>query len=88
MKLISRLYSPNEGNMLIDGLDIAKVELTSLRNQIGIVPQESLLFNGTIRDNIDCKDKATEEEIIKASKLACAHDFIMELPNGYSTLIS
>jgi len=88
MKLIYRLYSPNEGNIFIDGFDISKVELTSLRNQIGIVPQESLLFNGTIRDNIDFKDKATEKEIIEASKLACAHDFIMELPNGYSTLVS
>ena len=88
MKLIYRLYSPNEGRILIDGFDISKVELTSLRNQIGIVPQEPLLFNGTIRDNISFKDEATESEIIKASKLACAHDFIMELPDGYSTLIS
>ena len=88
MKLIYRLYSPNEGRILIDGFDISKVELTSLRNQIGIVPQEPLLFNGTIRDNISFKDEATESEIIKASKLACAHDFIMDLPDGYSTLIS
>ncbi len=88
MKLIYRLYSPDEGRILIDGFDISKVELTSLRNQIGIVPQEPLLFNGTIRDNIAFRDEATETEIIKASKLACAHDFIMELPDGYSTLIS
>ena len=76
------------GKILIDGFDISKVELSSLRNQIGIVPQEPLLFNGTIRDNIDFRDEATETEIIKASKLACAHDFIMDLPDGYSTLIS
>ena len=88
MKLIYRLYSPNEGRVLIDGFDISKVELNSLRNQIGVVPQEPLLFNGTVRDNIAIRDEATEEEIIKATKLACAHDFIMELPDGYSTLIS
>ena len=88
MKLIYRLYSPNEGKIMIDGYDISKVELNSLRNQIGIVPQEPLLFNGTIRENIAFKDEATENEIIRASKLACSHDFIMELPDGYSTLIS
>ena len=89
MKLIYRLYSLNEGKIFIDGFDISKVELTSLRNQIGVVPQEPLLFNGTIRDNISLKDdEASEKEIIKASKLACAHDFIMELPDGYSTVIS
>ncbi len=88
MKLIYRLYSPNEGKILIDGFDISKVELASLRNQIGVVPQDPLLFNGTIRDNIAIRDEASEDEIIRASKLACAHDFIMGLPDGYSTLIS
>ena len=88
MKLIYRLYSPNEGKILIDGFDISKVELTSLRNQIGIVPQEPILFNGTIKDNIALGDEATEKEIIRAAKLACAHDFIMNLPGGYSTIIS
>ena len=88
MKLIYRLYSPNEGKISIDGFDISKVELTSLRSQIGIVPQDPLLFSGTIRDNIALRDEASGNEIIRASKLACAHDFIMELPDGYSTLIS
>ena len=88
MKLIYRLYSPNKGKISIDGFDISKVELTSLRSQIGIVPQDPLLFNGTIRDNIALRDEASENEIIRASKLACAHDFIMELPDGYTTLIS
>jgi ATP-binding cassette subfamily B protein len=89
MKLIYRLYSPNEGTISIDGFDISKVELLSLRNQIGVVPQEPLLFNGTIKDNIALKDdESSEKEIIKASKLACAHEFIMELQDGYSTLIS
>ena len=84
-----RLYSPNEGKILIDGFDISKVELTSLRNQIGIVPQEPLLFNGTIRDNISYKDEANENEIIREKEIMHATiRFIMELPDGYSTLVS
>ena len=86
MKLLPRLYIPNEGKILIDGYDIQKVELDSLRTQIGIVPQDSLLFRGTIRDNISLTNSEIgQEEIINAAKLANAHDFIMELPNGYST---
>ena len=86
MKLLPRLYTPNEGKILIDGYDIQKVELDSLRKQIGIVPQDSLLFRGTIRDNISLTNsEISEEEIINVAKLANAHDFIMELPNGYST---
>ena len=86
MKLLSRLYTPNEGKILIDGYDIQKVQLDSLRKQIGIVPQDSLLFRGTIRDNISlANSEIGQEEIINAAKLANAHDFIMELPNGYST---
>ena len=86
MKLLPRLYTPNEGKILIDGYDIQKVELDSLRKQIGIVPQDSLLFRGTIRDNISLTNSEIgEEEIINVAKLANAHDFIMELPNGYST---
>ena len=86
MKLLPRLYTPNEGKILIDGYDIQKVELDSLRKQIGIGPQDSLLFRGTIRENISLTNSEIgEEEIINAAKLANAHDFIMELPNGYST---
>ncbi len=86
MKLLSRLYSPTEGRILIDGTDIDKVELYSLRRQIGIVPQDPLLFAGTVSDNIAIADpEATNEAIVQAATAACAHDFIMELPSGYST---
>ncbi|MGK7925077.1 MAG: peptidase domain-containing ABC transporter [Spirulina sp.] len=87
-KLVPRLYSPNAGRILMDHYDIGKVELYSLRRQVGIVPQDSLLFDGSVRDNIalTCPD-ATSEEIVAAAKIACAHDFIMELPGGYSTRV-
>ena len=86
MKLLPRLYSPNQGKITIDGYDIDKVELYSLRRQVGIVPQEPLLFSGTISDNIALANPdATNDDIISASKLAEAHDFIMGLSEGYST---
>ncbi|MGB1622961.1 MAG: peptidase domain-containing ABC transporter, partial [Synechococcus sp.] len=86
MKLLPRLYEPGEGRILIDGYDIAKVELYSLRRQIGIVPQDPLLFSGTVSENIALTNpEASSEEIIRAARLANAHDFIMELPSGYST---
>ena len=86
MKLLPRLYSPNSGRVLIDCYDIDKVELYSLRRQIGIVPQDPLLFSGTVAENIALTNPdADSEEIVRAAKLACAHDFIMELPLGYST---
>ena len=74
------------GRILIDGLDIAKVELYSLRRQIGVVPQDSLLFDGTIKDNLlMVKPDASSEELIRAAKIACAHEFIMEQPQGYNS---
>ena len=86
MKLLSRLYSPNQGCIKIDGYDIDKVELYSLRRQIGIVPQEPILFSGTVLDNISLtQSEANNDDIVRAAKLAEAHDFIMKLPNGYST---
>ena len=86
MKLLPRLYSPTNGNILIDDYDIDKVELYSLRRQIGIVPQEPLLFTGSVSDNIALTDpNASSEEIAKAAQTACAHEFIMGLPSGYST---
>ena len=86
MKLLPRLYEPGEGRILIDGYDIAKVELYSLRRQIGIVPQDPLLFSGTVSENIALTNpEASSEEIVRAARLANAHDFIMELPSGYST---
>ncbi|MEY4353663.1 MAG: hypothetical protein RLZZ609_1904 [Cyanobacteriota bacterium] len=86
MKLLPRLYAPSRGRILVDHYDIAKVELYSLRRQIGIVPQEPLLFSGTISDNIALTNPdATSDEIVQAARTAAAHDFIMELPAGYST---
>lgn len=86
MKLLPRLYSPNSGRVKIDGYDIDKTELYSLRRQIGIVPQDPLLFSGSVAENIALTNPdADSEEIVRAAKLACAHDFIMELPSGYST---
>ena len=86
MKLLPRLYAPEEGRILIDGYDIDKVELYSLRRQIGIVPQDPLLFSGTISENIALtQPDVGSDEIVMAAKLADAHDFIMELSSGYST---
>jgi len=87
-KMLARLYSPNSGRILIDHYDIDKVELYSLRRQIGIVPQEPLLFSGTVADNIALTDPdASSDAIVHAARLACAHDFIMELPAGYSSMV-
>ncbi|MFM8524973.1 MAG: ABC transporter transmembrane domain-containing protein [Cyanobacteriota bacterium] len=85
-KMLPRLYSPTGGRILIDHYDIDKVELYSLRRQIGIVPQEPLLFSGSVAENIALTDPdATSDAIVHAATLACAHEFIMELPAGYST---
>ena len=86
MKLMPRLYKPEQGKIFIDGYDIDKVELYSLRRQIGIVPQDPLLFSGTINENIALTNpEATSESIVRAATIACAHEFIMGLPQGYST---
>ena len=86
MKLLPRLYSPQSGKILIDGYDIDKVELYSLRRQIGIVPQDPLLFSGTISENIALTNpEAPSDAIVEAARIAAAHDFIMQLPSGYST---
>ena len=86
MKLLPRLYEPEKGRILIDGYDLAKLQLGSVRRQIGIVPQDSLLFDGNIRDNIALTaPDATSSEIEAAARVACAHDFIMELPQGYAS---
>ena len=85
-KLLPRFYQPLSGRILVDQYDIAKVELYSLRRQIGTVPQDSLLFEGSVQENIALTNpEATSEEIVAAARVACAHDFIMELPSGYST---
>lgn len=88
MKLLPRLYEVESGRIMIDGYDISKVELYSLRRQVGIVPQDTLLFDGTVQENIALTNpEATAEEIIEAAKAAAAHDFIMGLPNGYNTRV-
>ncbi|MEM7553927.1 MAG: peptidase domain-containing ABC transporter [Cyanobacteria bacterium P01_A01_bin.84] len=88
LKLLPRLYEPKTGKILIDGYDIGKVELYSLRRQIGVVLQDTLLFDGTIKDNIALAyPDASDDQIITAAKIAYAHDFIMNLPNGYNTQV-
>ncbi|NJR39988.1 MAG: peptidase domain-containing ABC transporter [Leptolyngbyaceae cyanobacterium CSU_1_4] len=85
VKLLPRLYTPQSGSILIDGFDISKVKLSSLRRQIGYVPQDSVLFEGSIRDNITLFSEFEDNEVIAAAKVASAHDFIMQLPEGYNT---
>ena len=85
-KLVARLAVPESGTIIMDGYDINKVELYSYRRQIGVVPQEPLLFNGTIFDNIVLGNQnASSDEVIHVSKIACAHEFIMASGDGYST---
>ena len=86
LKLIPRLYEPSRGKVLIDDLDVSKVELYSLRRQLGFVPQDCLLFEGSIYSNIAVADPEAETaQVVEAAQLACAHEFIMGLPYGYST---
>ncbi|MEL7359478.1 MAG: peptidase domain-containing ABC transporter [Cyanobacteria bacterium J06560_6] len=88
MKLLPRLYNAESGRILIDNYDIRKVELYSLRQQVGIVPQDSLLFEGTIQDNIALTNpQASTESIIEAAKIANAHEFIMNLSGGYNSRV-
>ena len=84
--LVPRFYDATTGRVLIDGIDIRRIKEDSLLANIGIVPQESVMFSGTVRDNIryGCPD-ATDEEVIAAAKAAQAHDFIMEMPKGYES---
>ncbi|PSO49883.1 MAG: type I secretion system permease/ATPase [Cyanobacteria bacterium SW_9_44_58] len=87
-KLVARLYEPETGRILIDNYDISKVELYSLRRQIGVVPQDPLLFEGTVKENIALTNPdATTEEIIEAARAADAHEFIMNLSAGYNTSV-
>lgn len=88
VNLIPRFYDTSEGAVLVDDHDVRLVDLTSLRKQIGIVLQTSLLFSTTIRENIAYgKPEAREDEIISAAKAAQAHDFILEFPDGYDTMV-
>ncbi|MDJ0365773.1 ABC transporter ATP-binding protein [Hymenobacter sp. H14-R3] len=85
--LLPRFYDPSAGQVLIDGHDVRDCTLHSVRAQMGIVTQESILFNDTIYNNIKFNTEATEEEVIEAAKTANAHDFIMASPDGYQTTI-
>jgi len=86
--LVTRFYDVNEGEIRIDGIDIRNLTKKSLRNLMGLVTQDSILFNDTVKNNIGLgKEGATEEEIIEAAKIANAHNFISELPLGYNTNI-
>jgi glucan exporter ATP-binding protein len=88
MALLHRLWDPQEGHILVDGIDIRDVTLTSLRHNIGVVFQDSPMFYRTIAENLRVgKPDATDAELIEAAKKAQAHDFIMEQPDGYNTLV-
>ncbi|WP_255362618.1 type I secretion system permease/ATPase [Mitsuaria sp. 7] len=87
-KLLQRLYVPESGRVLVDGQDIAMADATQLRRQVGVVLQENMLFNRSVRENIAIADPAAPiEAVMQAAKLAGAHDFIAELPEGYDTVV-
>lgn len=89
INLLARFYDVTEGEILIDNKNVKDLEKDSLRNSLGIVLQDTVLFSGTVKDNIKYgKLNATDEEVIEAAKLADAHSFIKRLPNGYDTIIS
>jgi len=87
-KLVQRLYVPESGRVLVDGVDLAVIDSTWLRRQLGVVLQDNILFNRSIRDNVALADPgAPIERVIAAAKLAGAHDFILQLPEGYDTVV-
>ncbi len=87
-KLIQRLYVPERGRVLVDGVDLAQVDPAWLRRQVGVVLQENFLFNRSVRDNIALTDPGIAmERVIQAAQLAGAHEFILELPEGYDTVV-
>ncbi|WP_018868107.1 MULTISPECIES: type I secretion system permease/ATPase [unclassified Thioalkalivibrio] len=87
-KLIARMYVPERGRVLVDGTDLAVAEISSLRRQIGVVQQENMLFNRSIRENIALASPgAPLEQVMTAARLAGAHDFILETPEGYDTTV-
>ena len=87
-KLVQRMFVPESGRVMVDGFDLAMVDTSWLRTQVGVVLQENLLFNRSVRDNIALSDPGmTMERVIDAAKLAGAHDFILGLPEGYDTVL-
>jgi ATP-binding cassette, subfamily B, bacterial HlyB/CyaB len=87
-KLVQRLYTPEAGRVLVDGIDISLIDAAQLRRQIGVVLQENLLFNRSVRENIAIADPAAPiETVIRVAQLAGAHEFVSELPEGYDTVV-
>ena len=87
-KLVQRLYSPEQGRLLVDGIDIGLIDAAQLRRQVGVVLQENLLFNRSVRENIAIADPAAPlEAVIHAATLAGAQEFVSELPQGYDTVV-
>ena len=87
-RLLQRLHLAQSGRVLVDGIDVARIEPGQLRRQIGVVPQESFLFNRSVRDNIALADPGMPfEQVVAAARLAAAHEFVMELQDGYDTVI-
>lgn len=89
VNLLSRFYNPDEGQILIDGIDLQSIKIKSIRKQIGVMLQDSFLFSGTFMENLRYGNlEATDEECIKAAKTVQAHDFIMSFPDGYNTKLT
>ncbi|QQS15231.1 MAG: ATP-binding cassette domain-containing protein [Rhodospirillales bacterium] len=87
-KLVQRLYVPESGRVLVDGVDLALIDPAWLRRQVGVVPQESVLFNRSVRDNIALADRTVSmDRIVQAATMAGAHEFILQMPEGYDTQI-
>ncbi len=87
-KLIQRLYTPEQGRVMVDGIDISLIDAAQLRRQVGVVLQENLLFNRSVRENIAITDPAAPiEHVIQVARMAGAHEFISELPEGYDTVV-
>jgi ATP-binding cassette, subfamily B, bacterial HlyB/CyaB len=87
-KLVQRLYVPEQGRLMVDGIDISLIDAAQLRRQVGVVLQENLLFNRSVRENIAITDPAAPiEAVVRVAQLAGAHEFISELPEGYDTVV-
>jgi subfamily B ATP-binding cassette protein MsbA len=86
--LLPRFYNPTGGHVLIDGIDVSNYKLSALRAQVGFVLQETVLFRGSIRDNIAYgRPGATDDEVVAAAKIANADEFIQKMPHGYDSLV-
>ena len=87
-KLVQRLYVPEQGRLMVDGIDISLIDAAQLRRQVGVVLQENILFNRSVRENIAIIDPAAPlEAVMRVAQLAGAHDFFSELPEGYDTVV-